>query len=177
MGRHSIPVLVLACAAVVLAGGPATGHPPLVGVWDPLGAGDHLVGAHGEAATTCGGGAPEVTACSNGEDIALPTGQVVVRPHLRGVRALGTDGLQHGFPLPMAGYTGTLESRLVHALGARTFHCSFQQGTLVACTLASGAWPAEGSPFSHQCRSFKYGTTLPGGSGPWRCALAHDGAV
>lgn len=97
-----------------------------------------------------------------------------VPSHTRGHSALGPTGVSHGAALPMPGYTGTMESKLTHMQGARTFRCNFSNGAFLGCQGGVGTFPAEGGLFAHTCASYTLGTTTPGGSGTYRCTLTHN---
>lgn len=85
------------------------------------------------------------------------------------------------------GYTGTVETRLLHEGGERVFACVFEDGALQS-TDGYGDWPSSGDELQHDCFSYETGTAgvlyveqaglvamqptgVPGGAGAWSCAI------
>jgi hypothetical protein len=89
-------------------------------------------------------------------------------------------GISHGFAgVNVAGYTGTLESRLEWqvpggATGVRTFRCNVLNG-VIACMPGFGAFPPAQSLVNQICVSYNYLTLVQGGSGNWGCSITFTG--
>lgn len=83
----------------------------------------------------------------------------------------------HGFsglPYASEGWTGRIESWLIHDGNDRGFQCTFNGGSLVGCGGLGGSFPAIGAEFSHECLAFKAlpaGQKIPIAETTWGCRV------